>query len=39
MHKAFWDSFSEKVSEDPPDYSQAVVLINEVKEVCMGRSC
>ena len=33
LHKAFWDAFKEKVSEDPPDYSHAVVLITEVKEV------
>ena len=33
MHRAFWDAFQEKITEDPPDYSQAVVLIQEVKEV------
>ena len=33
MHKAFWDVFQERITEDPPDYSQAVVLIREVKEV------
>ena len=33
MHRAFWDVFQEKITEEPPDYSQAVVLIQEVKEV------
>ena len=33
MHRAFWDAFQEKITEDPPDFSQAVVLIQEVKEV------
>ena len=33
VHRAFWDAFQEKISEDPPDFSQAVVLIQEVKEV------
>ena len=33
VHRAFWDAFQEKISEDPPDFRQAVVLIQEVKEV------
>ena len=33
VHRAFWDAFQEKISEDPPDFSQAIVLIQEVKEV------
>lgn len=33
VHKAFWDVFQEKISEDPPDFSHAVVLIGDVKQV------
>ena len=33
MHKAFWDSLAESLREDPPDYSHALVLLKEVKEV------
>lgn len=36
MHKAFWDVLEEKLREDPPDYSHALVLLLEVKEV---RTC
>lgn len=32
IHKAFWDAFQEKITQDPPEYSHAVVLIEEVKE-------
>ena len=34
MQRAFWDSLQEKLDEDPPDYSHALVLFQEVKEVC-----
>ena len=33
MHQAFWDILAEKLAEDPPDLSHAVVLLAEVKEV------
>ena len=33
MHKAFWDSLSESLREDPPDYTHALILLKEVKEV------
>ena len=33
MHKAFWDALEAKLNEDPPDFSHALVLIEEVKEV------
>lgn len=32
MHKAFWDLLAEQLAEDPPDYSQALVLLKEIKE-------
>ncbi|CAH1798477.1 unnamed protein product [Owenia fusiformis] len=35
MHKAFWDSLSEKLSAEPPDYSHAVVLLEEVKQMLL----
>ncbi|XP_050390427.2 T-complex protein 11-like protein 1 [Patella vulgata] len=31
-HKAFWDLLEAKLSEDPPEYRNALVLIQEVKE-------
>jgi hypothetical protein len=33
MQKAFWDALQEKLQEDPPDFSHAMVLLQEVKEV------
>jgi len=33
MHKAFWDSLAESLQEDPTDYTHALVLLKEVKEV------
>lgn len=33
MHKAFWDALQEKLNEDPPDFSQAIILLDEVREV------
>ena len=35
VEKAFWDVLQEKLSEDPPNYSHAIVLIEDVKEVMM----
>ncbi|KAL3884124.1 hypothetical protein ACJMK2_030346 [Sinanodonta woodiana] len=32
MHKAFWDALETKLREDPPDFTHALVLIQEVKE-------
>ncbi|ESO89190.1 hypothetical protein LOTGIDRAFT_106210, partial [Lottia gigantea] len=31
-HKAFWDLLEEKLNEEPPDYKNALVLIQEIKE-------
>lgn len=33
LHKAFWDSLKEELSKTPPDYSHAIRLIQEIKEV------
>lgn len=33
MHKAFWNLLAEELAEEPPDYSQALVLLKEIKEV------
>lgn len=32
MHEAFWDLLAEQLNEDPPDYTQALVLLKEIKE-------
>ncbi|XP_034540944.1 T-complex protein 11-like protein 1 [Notolabrus celidotus] len=31
VHQAFWDSLQEELNSDPPNYSHAVVLLQEVK--------
>ncbi|XP_060897084.1 T-complex protein 11 homolog [Labrus mixtus] len=31
VHRAFWDSLQEQLNTDPPNYSHAVVLLQEVK--------
>ncbi|XP_067863456.1 T-complex protein 11-like protein 1 [Heptranchias perlo] len=32
VHKAFWDSLQAQLNETPPQYSQAIKLVQEVKE-------
>lgn len=32
MHKAFWDHLAEELSQDPPSYDQALVLLQEVRD-------
>lgn len=32
VHKAFWDVLQTQLNEDPPNYNQAMILLNEVKE-------
>ncbi|XP_041051685.1 T-complex protein 11-like protein 1 isoform X1 [Carcharodon carcharias] len=32
VHKAFWDSLQAQLNETPPQYSQAIKLLQEVKE-------
>ncbi|XP_012148037.2 T-complex protein 11-like protein 1 isoform X2 [Megachile rotundata] len=32
MHKAFWSLLAEQLAEDPPNYTQALVLLKEIKE-------
>ncbi|KAK3798020.1 hypothetical protein RRG08_034581 [Elysia crispata] len=36
MKRAFWDAFQEKIERDPPDYSMAYSLLEELKEVLVG---
>ncbi|XP_044067788.1 T-complex protein 11-like protein 1 [Siniperca chuatsi] len=31
VHRAFWDNLQEQLNSDPPNYSHAVVLLQEVK--------
>ncbi|XP_055925348.1 T-complex protein 11-like protein 1 isoform X1 [Argiope bruennichi] len=33
FHKAFWDLLTEQLSSDPPEYTQAMVLLKEIKEI------
>lgn len=33
MHKAFWNLLAEQLDEDPPIYTQAFVLLKEIKDV------
>lgn len=33
VHRAFWDSLQEQLNCDPPNYSHAVILLQEVKTV------
>ncbi|KAF4531780.1 hypothetical protein B566_EDAN011816 [Ephemera danica] len=35
MRKAFWDLLEQELAEDPPCYKQAMVLMQEVREVRM----
>ena len=39
-HKAFWDILKQQLECDPPDYTQALSLMTEVKQVSRrsGRS-
>ncbi|GLH00002.1 T-complex protein-like protein [Gryllus bimaculatus] len=32
MHKAFWNLLKEQLDEDPPNYSQALVLLEDIKQ-------
>ncbi|XP_015605701.1 T-complex protein 11-like protein 1 isoform X2 [Cephus cinctus] len=32
MHKAFWSLLAEQLSEEPPRYDQALILLKEIKE-------
>lgn len=33
VHKAFWDTFEEDITKDPPDYGHVLKLLAELKEV------
>lgn len=36
MLKAFWDILSLQLAEDPPNYTQGMVLLTEIKETLLG---
>ncbi|KAF7253254.1 hypothetical protein EYD10_01526 [Varanus komodoensis] len=36
LHKVFWDSLREQLSKMPPDYSQVVKLLQEIKEILLS---
>jgi len=33
VHQAFWDLLREELSQDPPEYEHALILLGEIKEV------
>lgn len=33
MHKAYFDLLKEQLNSDPPEYKQALVLLEDVKQV------
>lgn len=35
MHQAYWDKLKEDFAQDPPDYSHAVMLLEDIKKVCV----
>lgn len=36
VHKAFWDSLSVQLSDDPPSYDHAIKLVGEIKETLLS---
>ncbi|XP_050520375.1 T-complex protein 11-like protein 1 isoform X2 [Daktulosphaira vitifoliae] len=32
MHKAFWDLLRDQLNSDPPEYSQAMILLTEIRD-------
>lgn len=33
LHKAYWDILESELNDDPPEYGQAIRLLEEVREV------
>lgn len=33
LHKAFWDTLESELNDDPPEYGQAIRLLEEIREV------
>ncbi|XP_027300838.3 T-complex protein 11 homolog isoform X1 [Anas platyrhynchos] len=36
LHKAFWDNLKEQISASPPNYTQAIQLLQEIKEALLS---
>ncbi|KAK0044588.1 T-complex protein 11-like protein 1 [Biomphalaria pfeifferi] len=36
VKRAFWDAFAAKISQDPPDFTMAYVMLEELKETLVG---
>lgn len=36
MHKAYFDILREQLNSDPPEYKQALVLLEDVKQVSIS---
>jgi len=34
MHKAFWELLREQLNSTPPEYTQAMILLSEIRVVC-----
>ncbi|XP_047431565.1 T-complex protein 11-like protein 2 [Mugil cephalus] len=36
MHKAFWDILETELNDDPPEYGQAIRLLEEIREILLS---
>nr|XP_020455307.1 T-complex protein 11-like protein 2 [Monopterus albus] len=36
VHKAFWDILESELSDDPPEYGQAIRLLEEIREILLS---
>ncbi|AWO98134.1 putative T-complex protein 11-like protein 2 [Scophthalmus maximus] len=36
VHKAFWDILSAELNDDPPEYGQAIRLLEEIREILLS---
>ncbi|XP_027128187.1 T-complex protein 11-like protein 2 [Larimichthys crocea] len=36
VHKAFWDILQSELNDDPPEYGQAIRLLEEIKEILLS---
>ncbi|XP_058481868.1 T-complex protein 11-like protein 2 [Solea solea] len=36
VHKAFWDILESELNDDPPEYGQAITLLEEIREILLS---
>uniref|UniRef100_A0A665WHA3 Uncharacterized protein n=1 Tax=Echeneis naucrates TaxID=173247 RepID=A0A665WHA3_ECHNA len=36
LHKAFWDILESELNDDPPEYGQAIRLLEEIREILLS---